>query len=43
MKYMVEKGKMVQNAGFALKNRQNGRRKNLEIVAFCPLFNQHSR
>jgi hypothetical protein len=34
---------MVQNAGFTHKNRQNGKRKNLEIVAFYPLFNQHSR
>jgi hypothetical protein len=34
---------MVQNAGSLLKNRQNWGRKNLEIVAFCPLFNQHSR
>jgi len=34
---------MVQNAGFGLKNRQNGMREKLEIVAFYLLYDRYSR
>ena len=34
---------MVQNAGFVLKNRQDGRRENLEIVVIYLLFSLYFR
>ena len=34
-----QKGKMVQNVGFVLKNRQVEGRETPEMMAFYPLFN----
>ncbi len=34
-----QKGKMVQNAGSVLENRQSERRERLEMVDICLLFN----
>ena len=38
-----QKGKMVQNAGYFLKERQNKRHKKLEIVPNYLFFDPYSR
>ena len=38
-----QKGKMVQNAGCILKNRQEERRERLKTVVVCLLIDQHYR
>ena len=38
-----EKGYMVQNAGFVLKNRQNKRRERLETVVIYLLYDLYFR